>query len=300
MVCSMIKIIVTVGILLFLSPLIEGVLRKFKALVHSRLGPPLLQPYWDILKLLGKDDVRSRHAFLGELPSWVALAALLAAGLLVPLGTHAAFANGDLFLFIYLIGFASACCMLAGMDSGSPYGFLGTAREMMTSFVVEPVLFIALITAALKSHSFRFSDMAFYQRTAGVSISMLIAGVSLLLAIQAQLSKFPFDSPEAEGELMGGVFAEMSGPTFAMYRWGFIVKQLIFGLILAQIFFPWPLGLTGIWAAVSQIVKVLLVAVLVGLVDAVNPRLRIDQAIVYYFGVILAALVGLVFALVGA
>jgi formate hydrogenlyase subunit 4 len=173
-------------------------------------------------------------------------------------------------------------------------------REMMTTFVVEPVLFITLITAALKSHSFRFSDMAFFQQVSGTSVSMIISGAALLLAIQAQLSKLPFDIPEAEGELMGGVFAEMSGPTFAMYRWGFIIKQVIFALILTQIFFPWPLGLTGLWAVVAQIVKVLLVAVLVGLVDVVNPRLRIDQAIVYYFGVILTALVGLVFALVGA
>ena len=295
-----IKIALMVALLLFASPLIEGLLRKFKALVHSRIGPPLLQPYWDILKLLGKDDVRSPHALLGPLPAWLALAALLAAGLLVPLGTSAAFANGDLFLFLYLVGFASVCVMLAGMDSGSPYAFVGAAREMMTSFVVEPVLFVALVTAALKSHSFRFADMAFSQQASGTSVSMIISGVALLLAVQAQLSKFPFDIPEAEGELMGGVFAEMSGPTFAMYRWGFIVKQVIFALILTQIFFPWPLGLTGLWAIVAQVVKVLLVAVLVGLVDAVNPRLRIDQAIGYYFGVILMALVGLVFALVGA
>ncbi|MCU0607675.1 MAG: NADH-quinone oxidoreductase subunit H [Candidatus Edwardsbacteria bacterium] len=286
--------------MLFLSPLIEGILRKFKALVHSRIGPPLLQPYWDILKLLGKDDVRSPHALLGPLPSWLALAALLAAGLLVPLGTASAFAGGDLFLFLYLVGFASVCTMLAGMDSGSPYAFLGAGREMMTSFVVEPVLFVALITAALKSHSFRFADMAFFQQVSGTSVSMVISGAALLLAIQAQLSKLPFDIPEAEGELMGGVFAEMSGPTFAMYRWGFIVKQVVFALVLTQIFFPWPLGLTGLWAVIAQIVKVLLVAVAVGLVDAVNPRLRIDQAVVYYFGVVLMALVGLVFALVGA
>lgn len=296
----MFRIVATIGILLFLSPLIEGILRRFKALVHSRIGPPLLQPYWDILKLLGKDDVRSPHSFLGPLPAWLALAALLAAGLLVPLGTTPAFAGGDLFLFLYLIGFASVCTMLAGMDSGSPYAFLGMGREMMTSFVVEPVLFVALITAALKSHSFRFADMAFFQQVSGTSVSMIISGAALLLAIQAQLSKLPFDIPEAEGELMGGVFAEMSGPTFALYRWGFIVKQVVFALLLAQIFFPWPLGLSGLWAVVAQVVKVLLVAVVVGLVDAVNPRLRIDQAVVYYFGVVLMALVGLVFALVGA
>ena len=92
----------------------------------------------------------------------------------------------------------------------------------------------------------------------------------------------------------------MSGPTFALYRWGFIAKQVIFSMILAQLFFPWPQGLTGLWAVFAQVVKVVLIVIVVGLIDVVNPRLRIDQAIVYYFGVILMAIVGLVFALVGA
>jgi formate hydrogenlyase subunit 4 len=297
---SLVKIIIMLALLLFASPLLEGILRKFKALVHSRLGPPLLQPYWDILKLLGKDDVRSPHSFLGPLPAFLALASVLAAGLLVPFGTTAVFAGGDLFLFIYLISFASACTMLAGMDSGSPYGFLGTAREMMTSFVVEPVLFIALITAAVKTHNFRFAEMVLFQQANGSPLSLIISGAALFLAIQAQLSKLPFDIPEAEGELMGGTFAEMSGPTFALYRWGFIAKQVIFSLILTQIFFPWPTNLSGIGAFIAQLVKVILVVVVVGLIDVVNPRLKINQAIVYYFGVILTALVGLVFALVGA
>lgn len=296
----MAKIAIMTVVLLFASPLLEGLLRKFKALVHSRIGPPLLQPYWDTLKLLGKDNVRSTHSLLGPLPAWLGLAAILLAGLLVPVGGRPPFAGGDMLLFIYLIGFASVCVMLSGMDSGSPYAFLGAAREMMTSFTVEPVLFIALITAALKTHSFRFSDMAFYQQTSGTSLSMVISGIALLLGIQAQLSKLPFDIPEAEGELMGGPFIEISGPTFALYRWGFIVKQLIFSLILVQIFFPWTFGLTGLGAGAVQLAKVLVVVLLVGLVDVVNPRLRIDQAIVYYFGVILTALVGLVFALVGA
>jgi len=297
---SVVKIIGMLLALLFLSPLLEGLLRKFKALVHSRIGPPLLQPYWDTLKLLGKDNVRSPHSMLGPVPAFLGMAAILLAGLLVPVGGNSAFAGGDMLLFLYAIGFASVCVMLSGMDSGSPYAFLGIAREMMTSFTVEPVLFITLITAALKTHSFRFSDMAFFQQVSGNSLSMIISGIALLLGIQAQLSKLPFDIPEAEGELMGGPFIEISGPTFALYRWGFIIKQLIFSLILVQIFFPWTFGLSGLWAGLLQIAKILVVVLLVGLVDVVNPRLRIDQAIVYYFGVVLTALVGLVFALVGA
>jgi len=188
---SLVKMITMVALLLFISPLLEGILRKFKALVHSRIGPPLLQPYWDTLKLLGKDNVRSVHSMLGPLPAYLSLAAVLLAGLLVPVGGTSAFAGGDMILFLYMIGFASVCVMLAGMDSGSPYAFLGIAREMMTSLTVEPVLFIALITAALKTHSFRFSDMAFYQQSSGTSLSMIISGIALLLGIRADLRPVP-------------------------------------------------------------------------------------------------------------
>lgn len=133
MVTSILRITIALVILLLVSLILEGILRKLKALVHSRIGPPLAQPYWDILKLLGKDDVRSPHSFLGPLPALASLAATLAAGLLVPFWGGAPFAGGDMILFIYLIGFSSACVMLAGMDSGSPYAFVGSAREMMTA-----------------------------------------------------------------------------------------------------------------------------------------------------------------------
>ena len=300
MLYSSIKIIAAVAVLLFVSPLLEGILRKLKALVHSRIGPPLLQPYWDILKLLGKDDVRSPHALLGPLPAMASLAATLAAGLLVPLWGGAPFAGGDMVLFLYLMGLASACVMLSGMDSGSPYAFVGSAREMMTAFVVEPVLFISLITMALKTHSFRFTEMALYQQISGPSLSLIISGAALFLAVQAQLGKLPFDIPEAEGELMGGPFVETSGPTYAMFRWGFLARQVIFTLLLVQLFFPWPAGLAALPTLIIQTAKILVIIALVGVVDAVNPRLRIDQSLVYYFGVVLAALVGLVFAIVGA
>jgi len=99
---------------------------------------------------------------------------------------------------------------------------------------------------------------------------------------------------------MGGPFIETSGPTYAMFRWGFLARQVIFTLMLVQLFFPWPAGLAALPTFLIQTAKILVIIVLVGVVDAVNPRLRIDQSIVYYFGVILTALVGLVFAIVGA
>ena len=173
---------------------------------------------------------------------------------------------------------------------------------MMTSLTVEPVLFIALITAALKTHSFRFSDMAFYQQTSsGTSLSMIISGIALLLGIEAQLSKLPFDIPEAEGELMGGPFIEIFLADLRPVSLG--LHHQAADILLdpgADILFLdlRPLRPVGGAGADRQDTG----GGLIGRAGGCGQSPPADRPghDVYYFGVVLTALVGLVFALVGA
>ncbi|MEW6685471.1 MAG: NADH-quinone oxidoreductase subunit H [Candidatus Edwardsbacteria bacterium] len=292
--------LLTILIVLFLSPLFEGVLRKLKALIQSRIGPPLIQPYLDLLKLLGKEEMEVSHSFLGRFTPLLALCSVLVASLLVPLGGGRALSSGDMILFIYLIAISAVAIILAGLDSGTPFSVAGASRETMSFLVVEPVLFIALITASIKARSFDFFAMMNWHYTSGLSLSMGISAVAFFLALQAQFSKIPFDIPEAETEIMGGPFIEQSGPRLAFFKWAFFAKQILFTSLFCQVFIPWPKTFVFGVDLLINLVKMLVVIVLVGVIDAVNPRLRIDQAIVYFFGVIVAALVGLTFALVGA
>ncbi|MBM3474836.1 MAG: NADH-quinone oxidoreductase subunit H [Armatimonadetes bacterium] len=302
--------VVQVGLVLLLAPLFEGLMRKLvRARIHSREGPPIWQPYYDLFKLLVKEDTQPAAGWVYLLPSVLCLASVLTASLLVPLfGRGILGEQGDAILFIYLMAASVAAVVLAGAMSGSPYSSVGFAREIMMTLTVEPVLIMALITAAIDAGSLDLGAMAAWHSAHGPSLSMLIAAFALLLSVQAQVGKLPFDVPEADQEIMGGPFIELSGPKLALFKWAFWAKQLVLAALLVQVFVPWPtftLGLAGSAAlgaalcALVALVKVLVVVVVVAVVDAVNPRLRLDQAMAYFVAVIFVAGIGLILAFVG-
>ncbi|MCR4437531.1 MAG: NADH-quinone oxidoreductase subunit H [bacterium] len=293
--------VLQVALVLLLSPLLEGVIRKLIAFVHSRIGPPLFQPYLDILKLLGKEEIASSRSFLFRYSAVIALTAVLTASLLVPmLGRPPLGFAGEVIVFVYLISVVAVMIFMSGVSSGSPYGLVGAGREVMMVLTVEPVLAIALITAAVKSGSMMFGDMVSWQLTHPPSISMVIVGVALFLAIVAQVARLPFDIVEADQEIMAGPFVEQSGPKLALFKWGFYAKQLIFASLLVSVFIPWPhVGKLAVDALIT-LAKVVVLLVLVGVVHAVNPRLRIDQSIQFFGLLIFASAAGLAFALVGS
>ena len=289
-----------VGLALLLSPLLEGIMRKLRARIHSRIGPPILQPYYDLLKLMGKENLRTGDPWSG-FATILALASTLTAGLLIPLGGEAALAGaGDLLVFLYFVGISAVAVIFMGMVSRSPYGFLGSSREMMIYLTVEPVLFITLITAAVHARSLRLYDLVLRNHAMGPQISMVIAALAYFLVLQAQLGRLPFDIAEAETEIMGGPSIEIGGAKLALFKWSVHAKLLIFTALFVEVFVPWPkifqfmpdLGIT--------LGKVLLVVLVVAGIDAVNPRLRIDQALVFFFGVATVSLAGLALALVGS
>ena len=284
-----------------LSPLVEGIVRKLRARIHSRKGPPLTQPYRDIAKLLIKEDLEGASNWVLRIAPAVALAAVLVAALLAPMGFKPPMAEGgDMIVFVYIAGLSTVAVILGGMASASPYAYIGAGREMMMHMMVEPVLLIGLLAAAVKCGSLQMWPMAVWNAANGPALSLIIAGVAVFLAFQAQVGKLPFDVPEADSEIMGGPYIEMSGPKLALFRWAFWAKLVVFGSVLVAVFVPWGTTFALPWAVLAHLAKLAVLAVLVCLVDVVNPRLRIDQTLIYYFGVVFVALAGLAFALIGA
>jgi formate hydrogenlyase subunit 4 len=291
---------VNVLIALLVAPLFEGLLRKLKALVHSRMGPPITQPYLDLLKLLGKEDLRSSRSWVGAAAPAMALGSVLVLATLVPMGGHPPLGgSGDVIVLIYVASMSAVLLMLAAFSSGSPYASLGGAREMMMLFTVEPVMAVALLVAALKAGSLATGQLMDWQLASGPAISMAVAGIALFLALQAQAGKLPFDIAEADQELMGGPLVEFSGPRLALLRWTLWAKQLVLAFLLVEIFVPWPR--LGWYPAhlVLSLAKVLAVLVLVAVIDVVNPRLRIDQAMSYYLRIVFSGAAALAFAVIG-
>ena len=295
---AVLNIVLVVG----LAPLAEGVMRRVRAIVHSRKGPPLIQPYLDLLKLLAKEDLRPSTGLLWRMAPALCLGATLTAALLVPLGPPPPLAfGGDVIVFLYFTALAGVALMLNAFACSNPYAYVGASREMMMILSVEPVMAVALVTAALKAGSLTFPDLIAHHAQSGASVSMVVAGVAVLLALQAHSGKLPFDIAEADQEIMEGPLIERSGPGLALFRLAAWAKFLIFASVLVQVFVPWPRS--GFWPVnlAVNFASISVLVLLVGLVNAVNPRLRIDQSMSYFARIVVfVALAGLVFATIGA
>ena len=295
--------VLNVGLVLLLAPLCQGVLRKVTARVQSRQGPPIWQPYFDLLKLLGKEDIESGESpGMQRFAACLSLATVLSIPCLVPMGFAAPMNDvADVYLLIYLLALCGVCTLLAGLAAGSTYSLVGISREMMSIIVLEPVFAIALLVGALHTRSFRLDTVlnGSVYATDGFPWSGLIMLGVILLSFQAFVQRVPFDISEAETELMEGPLMEYSGPKLALLKYAQMAKLVIYSALFVGLFVPWGSGEPFPWNCLVFAMKVFALVLLVTLVAATHARYRIDQAIRYFAFLLSIAFVALVLASYG-
>jgi len=284
--------VINVVIFLALAPLFEGVVRKLYAKVQSRMGPPVVQPYYDLLKLLGKETLSAGNwAF--RIAPMMALASIITAVSLMPLGYRAGFLTqyGDIITIIYLLTLGGVSVLLGALSSKNTYAMVGASREMVTMIMVEPVLAMTFILGALKAKSLAIDASLASSLNGSYGVSMVLMLVVFLMALQAFVARQPFDIAEAEVEIMEGPFIEYSGPGLALFKYYMMIKQIFYAALFVAVFVP--LVNTGYYIVdvAVQLVEILAVFVLIALLGSTNPRLRIDQAVKYYALLIVASLV---------
>jgi formate hydrogenlyase subunit 4 len=286
-------------VLLAASPLLDGVARRIRARLESRAGPPLLQGYVDLAKLAGKNEVSSGIGPLADLMPPLALVAAVTAGLLLPLGGVAPLGfAGDGLVVLYLLALSSVAIAVGGSASGSPFGFLGASRELLMLLWVEPVVASALFVLGLKAGSFRLAEMSVWQAAHGPDVSGVLAVIGLLAALLGTMGRLPFDLPEAEQELMGGVSMEYGGRRLALIRWTQFVRWLVVSWLVAEVFVPTPVP--AAFAVLLAPVKIALLFGLAAAASALVARLRVDhtRALLTQVGLLMGF--AIVFALIGA
>ncbi len=295
--------IANVALALVLAPLFEGMVRKVTALIQSRQGPPLLQPYFDLFKLLGKEDIESGQSpVMQRFAAYLSLATVLTVAGLVPMGAKAPLGAGsDVILLIYLLTLSGIATLLAGLAAGSTYSLVGVSREMMAMLTLEPLLAIAIVIGAVHTGTLRSDQVlngSVYQ-AGGFPLAGLMMFLIILFALQAFVGRMPFDTAEAETEIMEGPVMEYSGPKLAMFKYARMVKLFVYCALFVALFIPW--GQSGLYLLdlLILLVKVSVLVLLVTLVAATHARYRIDQVIRYYAGLFGLALVALVFAVSG-
>ncbi len=263
--------------------------RKVSALVQWRVGPPLLQPLYDVVKLLGKETLVPQDAqqVVFKAAPLVALAATL---LLSTMLWRTAFSQsafvGDIIVAIYLMVLPSLALIFGSSASASPHAAVGTAREMKLVMSYELPLVLAFIvviikTAALVGPGRQLDLAAIAQHAPALSISGMLAFLVSLLCVQAKLGFVPFDIAEAETELGSGVLMEYSGALLAIWKLTQAMLLVALPMFLVMVF----LGgfATSGWPLVWGIGKYVLILVLMIVIKNTNPRVRIDQAMKFFW-----------------
>ena len=313
---------------LFLS----GVDRKIVAKMQKRVGPPILQPFYDFFKLCGKETIVPAAANKGMFLAapLVGLASLIVLQMFIPVFNFTAFSTmADIIVILYLLLIPALSMIMGGAASGSPYAGVGLSREMVTVIACElPLVLVLLAVAKTVGNAtgsglvFSMSEITGYQLVNGsliTRVSMIPAAIAFLLIIPGETGSHPFDTAEAETEICEGLLAEYSGGPLAVFKLSHSIKVLTLSSLFVALFlggigggidslvasFGLNAAATGMIAGLlGAIVLVLLCLVItivfISLVHAITARLKVEQVFKYYWTVVTGlALISLVLAWYG-
>jgi formate hydrogenlyase subunit 4 len=289
-----------------LGPLLVGWVRKVKAALQNRRGAPVIQPYRDLRKLLAK-EARVAHTaspLFRVAPYIVFTATWLAAATIPLVATNLPTAAiADIIALVGLLALARFFLALAGMDVGTAFGGMGASREMLVSALAEPAMLVAIFTLAMTAHSTNLGSVVDHQLAGGLVLrpSFLFALGGLVLVALAETGRIPVDNPATHLELTmihEAMLLEYSGRHLALMEWAAQIKLVLYGALIANLFFPWgiarsltPTALAGGLAAI--VLKLLVLGAALAVAETVLAKMRLFRAPEFLNLALLMSLLGL-------
>lgn len=276
-------------LLVLLAPSVSWFIKKMKAASQNRVGPTLLQVYFDLLKLFQKGMVVSETAsWIFHAMPYVLFGATLVAAAMTPVVWSGSFLGfmGDAILFVYLLALGRFFLALAALDTGTTFGGMGSSREMALSSLAEPALLLSFFALGYRAHTLSLEGMVsgLAQETpAQMLFFTSLAFGALLIVTLAESGRIPVDNPATHLELTmihEAMILEYSGKYLALIEWSHQIKQLVFFTLLANLFFPWGLGQAlsiGGWCAsfILYLLKIFFLAFVVGWIEIHSAKLRL-------------------------
>jgi formate hydrogenlyase subunit 4 len=270
---------------LALAPLFPGLINRTKALVAGRTGPPLLQSYRDLAKLLGKGAVYSRTVSgIFVLSPLFGLAAVVVALAMVPQGLAGASLPfpGDLFAVVCLLGAARLLTVAAALDTGSAFEGMGASRDATLGCLIEPVLLLSLLTLGKLEGSLSLSGILGSLSAASWNrggVAILLTGTALFAVCLAENARIPVDDPATHLELTmihEAMILDHGGPDLAALEYAAALRLWLFSSLVARTLLPAaPLPPAALFAA--YLGTMALAAVAIGLVESTAARLRLGR-----------------------
>jgi formate hydrogenlyase subunit 4 len=236
-------------LVLLLAPLLTGFVRKIKARLQRRQGPPLTQPYRDLIRLMRKDVVLADNAswLFRVIPYFIFAATWIAASLVPTFRSGLMFSwSADLIAIIAILGSARFALALAGLDAGTSFGGIGSSREVMIASLAEPAMLMIVFTLALIAGSTQLSTMAAFMNSpeVGLRVSLGLGLIALIIVALAENARIPVDNPATHLELTmvhEAMVLEYSGRHLALIELSAALKLLVYLSLIACLFAPWGL-----------------------------------------------------------
>ena len=292
--------------------LLNGLDRKIYAKMQKRIGPPIAQPFYDFMKLMGKETIipyeANRTVYMAA--PVVGFIALVTTMLFLPVFGFHAFGgvNADMIVIIYLLTIPAVSLIVGGAASGSPYAGVGLSREMVAVISYELPLVIVLLAVGRKAGgdgvTFSLKAIADYQAANGALIShwsMIPAALAMLLVVPCEVGSHPFDVAEAETEICEGPLVEYSGAPLGVFKLNYYVKQLVCSALFSALFLGGKgTGMVALDAVIFYLECFVVTFFSTTLIRAITARLKVEQVFKFFWTVVAGlALVSLVLAWYG-
>ena len=281
--------IVQALLLLAFAPLIAGIINKVKAFLQKRQGASVLQEYFDLAKWWKKPTILTPYTSIIFVvaPAVYFISSFLAASM-VPGFLAGQISISDAFIFVYILALGRFFMCLSSMDAATAFGGMGGSREVYVSVLVEPAVMLAILINSLRYHSTTLSGMVIDYDGAYSTVSAALACVAFFLVILAENSRLPVDNPDTHLELTmihEGMTLEYSGPLLTLIHLGSMLKVMVFLTLFGALYLP---------LAVPLAVKILFGAVLIGLVEILNNKMRLFKVRVYMGAAIVLLLLAII------
>jgi formate hydrogenlyase subunit 4 len=283
------EVLVQIVIIICIAPFIQGIIKKTKARLQNRIGPSILQPYYDLVKYLKKDAVLSVHSsWLTIVTPYIVFTSIVTAGLFIP--TYIASSDfsfmGDIILIIYLFGVARFFTALTALDAGGAFGGMGSSREMAISAITEPALLLAMFAVLLSSGTTKLQTLILtflHDGNIWFHPSYGIAFLAMMIVLISETGRIPVDNPDTHLELTmihEGMLLEYSGRYLGLMLWASQIKQVLLFSLFINLFFPWGIAIDVsfpglIISFLFYIVKLIFLGVLLAFIETMYAKIRL-------------------------
>jgi formate hydrogenlyase subunit 4 len=296
---------ITPLIALIFAPLLPGIINKTKAFFAGRKGPPLIQPYYDILRLFRKGSVYSRStSWIFRIAPVIIFATTLAATFFIPivLWSTPLVIPADLIIILYLFGLGRFFLILSALDTASPFEGMGASREAFFSAIVEPVAMICFLNVMRTNHAGSVGVALCSASVVTDSISVILSAIPLFIVLLAENARIPVDDPNTHLELTmihEVMILDNSGTGLALMEYAAAVKLWFFSLVIGRILLP-PLSSNPNIQTGCLLLLIVMIAVTIGVVESIMARWRLVKVPQMLCGAGVVALLGFFVSATGA